>query len=70
MMNYSSKSRFWKVEWTHKRGYCAPLYYVETVEKDLEKAKKAAIKMAKERSRLTDFLNVWYFKLTLIEEDD
>ena len=59
-----SKTRFWRVVWYHKNGYSAPQYHVETTIRDLDFAKKEAIKLAKSRSRLADFPKVWYFKLT------
>jgi hypothetical protein len=62
--------RLWRVEWCHQGGYSAPQYHVETQEKDILKAKKSAVRLAKERSRLADFPKVWYFKLTLEKRDD
>ena len=38
---------------------------METTEKDILKAKRTAVQLAKERSRLTDFPKVWYFILIL-----
>lgn len=52
-MNKSSKQRLWRVSWVHISGYRAPSVYVEA-EKMV-----AAIKLAKDKSRLSDFPRFW-----------
>ena len=52
------KQRLWRVDITHIRGYQAPTLYVETSTpegKQPEKVEAEALKLAKEKTRLSDF---------------
>ena len=54
--------RLWKVRQTHRLGYEAPHFFVETESKPRERYHEAAVealKEAKKRTRLADFPNSW-----------
>jgi hypothetical protein len=55
-------TRLWKVRLTHRLGYEAPHFFVETESTHRERyheAEEEAIKEAEKRTRLTDFPNSW-----------
>jgi len=59
------KNRLWRVDITHIRGYQAPTLYVETSTPEGTKAEKVeleALKLAKEKTRLSDF-SEWEIKV-------
>lgn len=60
------KTRFWRVEAIHTRGYKAPSVIIETTADRLWKAELEALTEAKSRSRLADF-ECWSFEATLLE---
>lgn len=52
------KNRLWRVDITHIRGYQAPSFYIETSMPEGTKPEKVeleALKLAKEKTRLSDF---------------
>lgn len=52
------------VEWIHKGGYSAPIYYVEVQNEYRESDTiREAVNKAKSMSRLADF-SIWYCKLS------
>ena len=55
--------RIWRVVPTSKTGVQAPTYFVETTEKDRSKAEVSALKMAQQKTRLSNFNN-WNLSLT------
>jgi len=60
------KQRLWRVDITHIRGYQAPTLYVETSTPESQKSEKAeleAIKLVKEKTRLSNFPE-WEIKVT------
>ena len=59
-MNTNNNRPLWRVVPIHRSGYSAPHYWVEA------KTKKEAIKLAKEKSRLSDFPKSWSFDLTAL----
>jgi len=70
-MKKQTNNRFWLIEWYHiLYGYSAPQYHVETTIKNVDLAKKEAIRLAKLKSRFTDFPKSWYFKITLLPQDE
>jgi len=69
-MKKTTNNRFWLIEWYHFRGYSAPQYHVETTIHNVDLAKKEAIRLAKQLSRFTDFPKSWYFKITLLPQDE
>lgn len=58
------KLRIWRVETTHNTGYTAPPQFIETEGDRLWQAETEAIKIAKSRSRLSDFPQ-WTFSAIL-----
>lgn len=58
-----TKSRLWRVDFIHLRGYNAPHSLVETTEERECKAEAEAINMAKKSSRLSDF-DCWELTVT------
>ena len=62
-----NKLRIWRVVPTSKTGVQAPSYFVETTEYVREKAEKVAIKMAKEKSALSNY-DSWNFRVSKIEK--
>jgi hypothetical protein len=55
--------RVWRVVPTSKTGSQAPTYFVETTDKDRDKAEASAQKQARLKSGLAKFNN-WYFEIT------
>lgn len=70
MMNTSSLTLLWRVEWVHISGYRAPHYWVEAKAEfrrghyEEKLSRKNAVKAAKQRSRLSDFPKVWSCRIT------
>ena len=69
----------WKVESTHKMGYQAPTYYVETSyeavssrskHENLERERKVAVELAKSRSRFTDYPETWTITVTKVHSNE
>ena len=63
--------RIWRVVPTSKTGLQAPSFFVETTEFVLEKANATALKVAKTKTRLSDFKD-WVIKVekTYLRKDD
>lgn len=64
------KKRLWRVDVIHEMDCQAPSFWVETktnVNKTREEAENEALKIAKEKTRLSDFPKSWNFKLTHLE---
>ena len=62
----NTKIRLWRVDWVHTSGYRAPHYWVEAKigrdekgREEMKKSRRNAIKVAKEKSRLSDFPKTW-----------
>lgn len=69
-MQRSVQILLWRVDWVHRNGYLAPHYYVEAKKgKDRKASRRNAIKVAQERSRLANFPNTWFCKITEETED-
>jgi hypothetical protein len=64
-----AKTRKWRVEPIHKFGYAAPQLFVETNDDRLHKAEAEALKLAKQKSRLSDF-NSWSFTAYVIRDEE
>jgi len=62
--------RLWRVDWVHTSGIRAPHYWVEAKvgrklgRIDEKESRRNAIKVAKEKSRLSDFPKTWYCQIT------
>ena len=54
-----TKRRLWRVDFTDKIGNQAPSLFIETIEVLKYKAENEAINLAKRRSRLGDFPEIW-----------
>lgn len=65
------QTKTWRIEWYHVNGYQAPSYYVET--KNFYNGNKnyeAALRAARERSRLSDFPEFWKARLILQRDEE
>jgi hypothetical protein len=62
-----SKHRLWRVDISHIRGYHAPYLLVETTSYKRYEAEVEAIKLAKTKSRLSDY-NEWNFDAVCLEK--
>lgn len=65
-----NKARLWRVDLTHKVGYQAPSFWVETVtntNKTREEAELEAIRLAAERTALSKFPETWTITVTHLE---
>ena len=66
-----NKPRLWRVDLTHKMGYQAPSFFVETSNSEnqlREKAEKEAIRLAKGRTGLGSYLESWKISVTHLED--
>jgi hypothetical protein len=64
------KKRLWRVDIIHSMGYQAPSFFVETAtlsSSTREVAEKEAIKIAKEKTRLSSFPKSWTIKVVHLE---
>lgn len=60
-----TKSRLWRVDSNHIRGYNAPQMFIETESERLHNAEAEALTLAKENSRLAN-LPGWTMTVTLL----
>jgi hypothetical protein len=64
-MEKGPRTLLWRVEWLHRRGYYAPTYWVEAPKGNTRgKSRRNAIIAASECSRLGDFPENWFCKIT------
>jgi len=62
-LNFMTKRRLWRVDFTHQMGYQAPYLMIETTQELKYKAELQALELAEERSRLADF-DCWTLSAT------